>query len=69
MCKPRRFLARSPHVGPISSILIEVHAVFDMVTIWNRGGKAGRLSLMRGDGMALVDLLLPAGQRDEVPDE
>lgn len=46
-----------------SSIRLEHLHAHDKVTIWNRGGNAGSLMVMCGDGMRVVDALLPPEYR------
>jgi len=65
--KIRRFVsAKWAHDGDaaisshflVSSIRVEVGSGHDRVSVWNRGGKAGDLVLVTGDGVAFAIRLL-----------
>lgn len=43
----------------ITTVRIEETPGHDLVHVWNRGGKAGVLTVNKGDGRAVAKLLLP----------
>ena len=49
----------------ITSVRLEEGPGHDFVHVWNRGGKAGTLTVDKGDGMKFVDLLLDPANRKE----
>lgn len=44
----------------ITCVRVERVGGHDLLHVWNRGAKAGVLTLQAGDGAALADKLLPA---------
>jgi len=51
----------------ITSVLVKARPRHWDLTIWNRGGCAGTLTLNAEDGPAVLDRLLPPAQRSETP--
>jgi hypothetical protein len=49
----------------ITSIRLVEGPGHDTVTVWNRGGCSGSLTVNLGDGMTIVDCLLPENIRVE----
>ena len=47
----------------ISSVRVERGPGHDLVHVWNRGGKAGTLTVDKGDGDAVARSLLPEIRR------
>lgn len=43
----------------VSSVRVETRGAHDVVSVWSRGGLAGSLTVNRGDGRRLADVLLP----------
>lgn len=60
-------------VGParerpiVTSARLDEGPRHDRLTVWNRGGLAGTLTVDAGDGIALLDRLIPHRVRREVP--
>ncbi len=47
----------------VSSVRIDFGPGHDVVHVWNRGGKAGTLTVDKGDGERVAALLLPLSER------
>lgn len=45
----------------VSSVTCEVHGTHCHVTVWSRGGNAGKLVLNSDDGIKLAKMLIPSG--------
>jgi hypothetical protein len=45
----------------ITTVRIDEGPGHDYVHVWNRGGKAGTLTVNKGDGWAVASRLLPGG--------
>lgn len=46
----------------ITTVRVEPGPGHDLVHVWNRGGKAGVLTVTKGDGIAVAALLLRDGE-------
>jgi hypothetical protein len=51
----------------ITSVRVQASPVHWFLTVWNRGGCAGSLTVNAEDGPAVLDRLLPPAQRSETP--
>lgn len=45
----------------ITSVRIEAGPGHDFLTVWNRGGNSGELTVNKGDGKTIARLLIPNG--------
>lgn len=52
----------------ITSVRVRSGGRHDTVTVWNRGGCAGTLTVEFGDGVSVADRLLPAADDTEEGD-
>ena len=53
------YATESPTGVIVSSVRIESNGHHDRVTIWNRGGNAGTLTVKAGDGKMIARWLMP----------
>lgn len=52
----------------VSSVRVAIHGGHAHLTIWNRGGNAGSLTVDRADAEWFVDALIPPDERESYPD-